>query len=67
MNLVFPYIIIGVFISFLIDTLRESLIERELVNEDDKWSWAERIIVILLWPYCVWIFIKNLLKSNNNE
>jgi hypothetical protein len=67
MNLVFPYIVIGVFISFLIDTLRESLIERELVNEDDKWSWAERIIVILLWPYCVWIFIKNLLKSNNNE
>ena len=67
MNLVFPYIIIGVFISFLIDTLRESLIERELVNEDDKWSWAERIIVTLLWPYCVWIFIKNLLKSNNNE
>ena len=67
MNLVFPYIVIGVFISFLVDTLRESLIERELVNEDDKWSWAERIIVILLWPYCVWIFIKNLLKSNNNE
>ena len=58
MNLIFPYIVIGVFISFLIDILRGGLIERGLVNEEDKWSWAERIIVIILWPYAVWIFIK---------
>ena len=67
MYLIFPYIVIGVFISFLIDILRGGLIERGLVNEEDKWSWAERIIVIILWPYAVWIFIKNLLKPNDNE
>ena len=67
MNLIFTYIVIGVFISFIVDILRGSLIERGLVDEDEKWNWTERIIVIILWPWALWVFIKNVLKSNNNE
>ena len=57
------YLFIGICISFLVD-ISFGTIREKLESEDDEFEWGnvERLVIILIWPYAIFLLIKGILK-----
>tara|TARA_B100000575_G_C22857791_1_gene501448 strand:- start:300 stop:506 length:207 start_codon:yes stop_codon:yes gene_type:complete len=67
MNTIITYLFIGVIVAFLIDVSQQSFRNKGLIDPNLEWTWVERVVAILLWPYGVWVFIRSFFGNNNNN
>ena len=67
MNTNITYLFIGVIVAFLIDVSQQSLKNKGLLDADVEWSWFERVLCIMIWPYGVYVFLKSFFRNDNNN
>tara|TARA_B100000900_G_C20063733_1_gene507070 strand:- start:323 stop:529 length:207 start_codon:yes stop_codon:yes gene_type:complete len=67
MNTIITYLFIGVVVAFLIDVSQQNLKNKGLLDQDLEWTWIERVVAILAWPYGVYVFLKSFFGNNNNK
>jgi hypothetical protein len=64
LNYVGFYLALGAIIMFIVEGLNEMYVHPEVRV---GFSWRERIFLMILWPYTVYIFAKIFLGFENGE
>jgi hypothetical protein len=63
--MIITYILIGTFISFCLSEIDAYIQENSFEkDENEQICNKERCIVIILWPFILWIFIKALFEKS---
>ena len=59
---IFNYFFIGFVLTFLIELLFNKFVTHPLLK-GTKWSWAEGIICVIIWPIGVMVFLVAFIKE----